>query len=678
MQEGAFFQDLAILTAAVGIVSVIFTKLKIPKVIGYLLAGVFLSPHTLNVSFFADSQSIITIGQLGIVFLMFTLGLEFSAREMKAAKHVSIPTAIFDLLMMIWLGYTLGHKVLGWGMVPSLFLGAAICDSATTLLAKTIEEMKWSSRPFVKFIFGTTIFEDILCVGVIALITGVATGNGLTLSAAAKSLGGLGVFFTGVIVFGMVHVPRFLNKVGKMDDEALLLTVLGCCFFISYLAFKLNFSLALGAFLVGILGASSEVRLRLVRLVAPLRNFFAAIFFVSVGILVNPAQCWEHKYTILILALLVVFGKGFNCMFMSILTGQKVKDAIQTGFGLAQIGEFAYMMALLYMTTTGDHAHPMYQIVVAVSLLTTCLNPIMLRISDPIGTWVENHIPGVVRGWLSAYDDWLNKYRNSVVPSRLHRHIQTRIAWLIIIGILNVCVSVAATMLSNLDYSSFSVFFNKHKELFFCLLALLFCIGMMFAPVTMLARSLGRDIAMVIAGRRALRKWQNAVRTIVTWFVTLAVYAVALVQVFMLTVHLIPNEKELRIILALSFVIVVAFFMKHFGKTAKKAGYGFQEALAAERRHLQKLKVKKDVILSVPDDFYGRIVLDKSSPSIGKTIKDLDIRAKTGASVVSIERQGERFRNPGADWKFQEGDIVAVIGESPQIFSFKKLFGVES
>ena len=674
MQEGAFFQDLAILTAAVGIVSVVFTKLKIPKVIGYLLAGVFLSPHTLNVSFFQDSQSIITIGQLGIVFLMFTLGLEFSAREMKAAKHVSIPTAIFDLVMMIWMGYTLGHEVLGWGMVPSLFLGAAVCDSATTLLAKTIEEMKWSSRPFVKYIFGTTIFEDILCVGVIALITGVAGGKGLTVSSAAHSLGGLGVFFTGVIVFGMVHVPRFLNRVGKMDDEALLLTVLGCCFFVSYLAFKLDFSLALGAFLVGILGASSEVRMRLTRLVAPLRNFFAAVFFVSVGILVDLSKCWDHKFTILILAALVIFGKGFNCTFMSILTGQKVKDAIQTGFGLAQIGEFAYMMALLYMTTTGDVNHPMYQIVVAVSLLTTCLNPVMLRISDPVGTWVEEHMPVKVTGWLAAYDDWINRYRTSVVPSRLQRHIRTRVMWLIVIGILNVCISVAATMLSDLDYSSFSVFFDKHKQFFFCLLALLFCMGMMFAPLTMLARSLGRDIAMVIAGRRTLRKWQNAVRTIVTWFVTLAVYLIAFVQVVMLTVHLMPDETNLRILLATSFIVVVISFMKHFARSAKKAGYGFQEALAAERRHLQKLKMKKDIILSVPDDFYVKITVDASSPVVGKTIKALDVRAKTGASIVSMERNGTHYRNPRPDWEFKEGDTVAVIGESTQIASFKKMF----
>ena len=180
MSESFFFQDLAVMMAVVGLVSVIFTRLGWPKVIGYLLAGILMSEHTWGGSFLADPKSIGTIGQLGIVFLMFTLGLEFSADDMKKVKHVTVPTAIFDTLMMIWLGYTVGTHMLGWGSVESLFLGAALCDSATTLLAKTIEEMRWGDRPFVRYIFGTTIFEDILCVGVIALVTGVAQGRGMT------------------------------------------------------------------------------------------------------------------------------------------------------------------------------------------------------------------------------------------------------------------------------------------------------------------------------------------------------------------------------------------------------------------------------------------------------------------------------------------------------------------
>ena len=228
MTEAFFFQDLAVLMVAAGVMAAIFTRLGWPKVIGYIAVGILMSKHTWGGSLLADESTVSTIGQLGIVFLMLTLGLEFSAGDMKKIRHVTVPTALFDTTMMIWLGYTVGRRLLGWGSVPSLFLGAAICDSATTLLAKTIDEMKWSSRPFVRYIFGTTIFEDILCIGVIALVTGVASGKGMSFNAVGLSLGGLMVFLIGVVVFGLVLVPRLLNRIGRMrDDATLLLALLG-------------------------------------------------------------------------------------------------------------------------------------------------------------------------------------------------------------------------------------------------------------------------------------------------------------------------------------------------------------------------------------------------------------------------------------------------------------------
>ena len=194
MTESALIQDLAMMMAIAGLVSVLFAKLKWPKVIGYIFAGILMSRHTWGGSFLADENSVQTIGQLGIVFLMFTLGLGFSTSEMKKLKNVTVPTAIFDTVVMTYLGYTVGTKLLGWGAVESLFLGAAICDSSTTLLAKVIDEMKWSSRRFSKYVVGTSVCEDIICIGIIALITGVAAGNA-SFAAVGKSLGGLFVFF---------------------------------------------------------------------------------------------------------------------------------------------------------------------------------------------------------------------------------------------------------------------------------------------------------------------------------------------------------------------------------------------------------------------------------------------------------------------------------------------------
>lgn len=678
MNENSFFQDLAVLMAIVGIVSVVCARFRWPKVIGYLFAGIFLSEHTWGGGFLADPKSISTIGQLGIVFLMFTLGLEFSAGDLKKIKHVSIPTAVFDTVVMIWLGYTVGRECLGWGNVQSLFLGAAICDSATTLLAKTIEELKWSERPFVRFIFGSTICEDILCVGVIALITGVAHGKGMSIVDVSMSLGGLMVFFIGVLVFGLIFVPFLLNRVARLkDDETLLLTLLGCCFFVSYLAFKLDYSLAMGAFLVGILGSSSEVRERLHELAAPLRNMFAAVFFVTIGVLVNPVVCWQNLWAILGLTALVIFGKGLNCLVVSLLAGQKVKDAVQTGFGLAQIGEFAFMVALIYMEQTGDLASPMYQIVVGVSLLTTLLNPLMLRISDPVGDWLEEHLPPRLRIWISAYNDWLERFRTATVPSQLQKHLRGRVVWLCVLAVLNLCIAVVFSMLNHQSFARFSMFFENHKSIFFCLGANLFCISLL-APIFGLARSLGLDISAVLTGSRQPKKWKKAVQRVVVSFTVSSVMVLAFTEVVMLNISLQPSELPARVMIWIVLGCAGVFGWKRFRRAGRVAGYRFNEALGAGRRLARrhsKSDAGKAITLTVPSDYYSHLEIVPGSPAIGSTIRALDIRAQTGASVVAVRRGADTVRNPGATWCFDEGDMLSVIGDPDQLVALRKLLG---
>ncbi len=678
MNESLFFQDLAVLMAVVGAVSIVFTKLHWPKVIGYLFAGILMSEHTWGGSFLADAGSINTLGQLGIVFLMFALGLEFSASEMKKVKHVTIPTALFDTTMMIWLGYTVGRNLLGWNNVQSLFLGAAICDSATTLLAKTIDEMKWGNRPFVRYIFGTTIFEDILCVGIIALITGVASGSGMDLLMIGKSLGGLAVFFIAVLVLGLIFVPRLLNNVGRMkDNESLLLTLLGCCFLVSFIAYKLDFSLALGAFLMGVLGASSKERTSINKLASPLRSMFAATFFVTIGLLVDPIVCWKNLHIILGLSLLVIFGKGFNCFLMSILTGQRVKDAVQTGFGLAQIGEFAYMVALIYMSRTSDASSPMYQIVVGVSLLTTCLNPVMLRVSDPVGDWIEKHIPERLSGWLSAYADWFNRFKNAKVPSKLHQRIRTNVIWLGVIAVLNFCFSIAASMLDRIDYSNFSTFFEAHNRFFFCLAANFFCIAML-APLSAIARSLGRDIAQVLTGTRQESKWKVAVEHLVSWFVTVAVIVLAFVEIVFVNFNIKPDETWARWTIPIVLTLAAIFGWKFFLRGGQRAMLHFNQALEQEKnRTIAQATMVHLNTLSVPHDFYEYLKVTKDSSAIDETLRSLDIRAKTGASVLSVKRNGEHHRNPGSMWQFEEGDVMVVIGNPSQIQNLRNMFNLE-
>lgn len=676
MSESAFFQDLAVLMAVAGLVAVIFQKFKWPKVIGYLFAGILMSRHTWGGSFLSEGSSIPTIGQLGIVFLMLTLGLEFSAGALKKVKGVSGPMALVDSIVMIWIGYTVGRRIFGWDSVPSLFLGAAICDSATTLLAKTIDEMKWSKRPFVKYVISTSILEDVLCVGVIALVTGVANGRGLSLGAVGLSLGSLMVFFVCTVALGFVLVPRLLNAVARDgDDEALLLTLLGCCFFVSWVAYKLDFSLALGAFLMGVLGSSSVARNRLLDLAAPLRGMFAAVFFVSIGCLVNPSVCFANIGTIILLSLVVMLGKGINCFTISILTGQSVKTSVQTAFALAQIGEFAYMVALLYMTVTKDLSSPMYQIVVGVSLLTTCLNPFMLRISDPVGDWAERRVPERVRGWLKQYNVWLDRLRASSVPGEISSRIRKSLVILVVYWVLMFAFSIIASMLDRYDWSRFSVFFDLHKRAFFSLAANVAFLALL-KPIWTAGRHLGDDVGtqLLSASRRwGGEVWLTAIRHTARSFTLLGVSVITVGEILMLNVNLMPEETSVRIGIVVALAIAVPLAVRYIWPAMNSAGAQFTAAIKAEAKMAE---TPEPLVFSLPGERYLKAVLPKHSPAIGLSIKALNVRAKTGASIVVVSRGDERVENPGADWVFSTNDMIEAIGAPDQLASLRALLGL--
>ena len=673
MSQSALFQDLAVLMAVAGLVAVVFQKLRWPKVIGYLLAGVLMGRYTWGGSFLADEMSIQTIGQLGIVFLMLTLGLEFSAGALKKVKGVSGPMAFVDTVVMMWIGYTLGRRIFGWTSVQSLFLGAAICDSATTLLAKTIDEMKWTNRPFVKYVISTSILEDVMCVGVIALVTGVANGKGLSLGAVGLSLGSLAVFFTCTVVLGLVLVPRLLNAVAKSgNDETLLLTLLGCCFFVSWVAYRLDFSLALGAFLMGVLGSSSVARRRLLNIAAPLRSMFAAVFFVTIGCLVNPAACWSNIGVIIILSLVVICGKGINCFTVSILTGQPLKAAVQTAFGLAQIGEFAYMVALLYMTATGDTRSPMYQIVVGVSLITTCLSPLLLRISDSIGDWVEHRTPERVKGWLTQYNVWLGRLKTASAPGETLSVIHRRIAYLGVFWVLMFAFSVIASMLDGYDWSRFSVFFNAHKKAFFSLAVNIAFLAML-KPIWTAGRNLGDDVGAAILPVHAGRTASLAVRTAARSFTMLAVSAVTIGEIVMLDVNLMPEETSVRIGIAVVLAVAIPLAIRYMWPAMNAAGAQFSAALEAEARMAES---PEPLVISMPSERFMKVALPENSPAIGLTIKALDIRAKTGASVVAVSRGDSRSSNPGPDWCFVAADVIEAIGAPEQLAALKNLLAI--
>ena len=673
MSEGAFFRDLALLMSVAGLSAALFSRLGWPKVIGYILAGALMSEHTLGVSLFRDPQSISTVGQLGVVFLMFSMGLSFSAKEMKKIRAVALPAAVLDTVVMIWLGYTVGTRVFGWSAVESAFLGVAMCDSATTLLAKVIDEMGWGNRPFAKYVLGTSLCEDIICVGAIAVVTGFATGGGMSASAFAGSLGWLAVFFLAVLVFGMVLVPRLLLSVSsRKDDEALALTLLGVCFLVSFLAYHFNFSLALGAFLVGIIGSTSDVRERLATLVDPLKSMFAATFFVSIGLLVDPSALWASKTAILVVSLVVVVGKLFNITFASLLAGVDVRTSVQNGFALAQIGEFAFMVAILYAGIVNDTSIPMFQIAIGASLLTTLLNPWMIRLSCPAGELAERLVPERFRVFLDAYRAWLAKIGASE-GSPAFRRLKFAAIRLGVYAVLMFAVASACTLLYRIDYAGLSEFFERHDQIFFFCLANLFCVAML--PLwTGSARPLADSVTELLCGEGTAR-WQSAIQPLVRFVAFAAVFVLFLAEWGAIAVSIAPAKGPSLWIGIAVIVLVGAFGWRRMVKAGHRASKRLHEALTAEER---REGLKRTMTVTIPEGTISEVVIPATSPAIGGTVVTLNVRAKTGASVVSVVRGGKTTRNIGPEWEFRAGDRIVALGDHKQIAALKDLMGVTS
>ena len=671
MTEAHFFQDIAMLLFVSGGVAMLFSRLGWPKAIGYILAGIVLNEYTWGGSFLVESAGIRTSGQLGVVFLMFSMGLSFSAKDLRKIRSVALPAAIFDTVVMICLGYTVGTKVFGWSAVPSVFLGVAICDSATTLLAKVLDEMGWSRRQFAKCVLGTSVCEDIVCVGAIAVATGFAQGKGMSAGALATSLWWLLVFFLTVLVFGFILIPRLLTSVAKRkDDEALLLTILGTGFFVVYFAYKFNFSLALGAFLVGLIGASSDVRNRLGELMDPLKAVFSAIFFLSIGLMVDPAALWSCLPQILLVSAVVIVGKFLNNLVATLATGCDVKSSVQIAFSMAQIGEFAFMVAILYAGLADDPSNPMFPIAVGASLLTTLLNPWMIRASDPVGDFVVRRTPRKVVQGLANYRAWLEKIRSSS-DSPAYLLLRASAIKLGVYAVLMLSVSVICSMLVTYDYSRFSRFFEENDRTIFFFLANFFSLSLL-PLVAFSSRALGDEIAELLSGDGGER-WRTASRQLIRFVILAAVVALFFLEWILINFSILPTDLRLQGVSAALILGAGLFGWRFFVKAGRRATQRFQEALTAEERREGLVRM---MTVSMPEGTVQRLRLTASSPAIGETAVTLDIRAKTGASIVAVHRGTETVRNVGPDLEFRIGDVLVALGDPPQIAALKDLLGV--
>lgn len=406
MHSVEFIQDLAVIMLVAGIVTVIFHRLKQPVVLGYIVAGVIIGPHTPPFGLIHNEQTIQTLAELGIVFLLFSLGLEFSVRKLRHVGGSALVAAVGEIVLMTWIGYEIG-RAFDWGGMNALFLGAMLAISSTTIIIKALDELGLKREGFAQLVFGILIVEDVLAIGIIALLSGIAGSGSVSASEIFATLGRLALFLIVSLVLGILLVPRLLTYVASFrSHEMLLIAVLGLCFGFCLLVLKLGYSIALGAFVIGAIMAEARELKLIERLIEPIRDMFSAIFFVAIGLLLDPRILSTYALPIAVITLAVVVGKILTCSLGTFIAGHDGRTSLRVGMGLAQIGEFSFIIASLGigLKVTSDFLFP---IAVAVSALTTFLTPYLIRIADPLSARLARTVPEGMAKTFALYTDWL-------------------------------------------------------------------------------------------------------------------------------------------------------------------------------------------------------------------------------------------------------------------------------
>jgi monovalent cation:H+ antiporter-2, CPA2 family len=654
MHEVSFLQDLAVVMIAAGIVTVLFQRLKQPVVLGYIVAGILIGPHLLEL--IKEQDAIKSLAELGMVFLMFSLGLEFNLRKLRRVAATALVAAPLAILLMVFVGYQVG-QLMDWKPVSSLFLGAIISIASTSVIVKVLREMKRDREPFAGLIYGILIVEDLLGVVMIVLLTGIASTGDLGLQSMAASTGKLLVFLVTVLVVGLLLVPRLLNFVARFEsNERLLVAVLGLCFGTALVAAKLGFSVALGAFLVGAVMAESTQSRRIESLVEPVRDLFTAVFFVAIGLLVDPAQLWQHIVPIAGISLVVMIGQIAGNTFGTMVAGHDVRTAVRVGTGLSQIGEFSFVIATLGLTMKVTD-ESLYPIVVGVALVTTLFTPLWIHNADRLANALLRAAPKPLAGYLTLYKDWVERFKGGQWNSlawKLSRKwlLQMAINMALVAGVI-----LGAAYLAR-DESAW-------LRTVFWVAALVLSLPMLIANLRKL-QALGMLISEATIRRESAGQRTQLLRAVVANVCLVAGTAGMILSVLLLSSALLP---QLGVMLALAVVLAgVAWLQWRFlVRIYARAQIALKETFEANELGQAEVEAADLPAGLLEAAHLDSVRLAKGSPVIDQRIGELELRAKTGVSIVGIERDGERIVNPGPEETLLEGDRLLLLGEDTQL-----------
>ena len=637
--------DLALILILAGIVTVLFKKLRQPIVLGYIVAGFLAGPNFHYLSSIADAENIDVWAQIGIIVLLFTLGLEFNFKKLLNVGATAFTTALTIALGMIAIGYVAG-QFLGFTVFDSIFLGAMLSMSSTMIIIKAFGDLNLQQQKFTQTVFGVLIVQDLLAVVLLVILSSVGSGN-IEGSELLNSVARLIFFLVLWFIIGTYIIPTFVRSVRRfLNNETLLIVSMGLCFGMVVIATYAGFSSALGAFVMGsILSSANEVE-RIERVIQPIKDLFGAIFFISVGMLVNLDTLVQYSGPIIILSLIVIIGQSTLATMGMLLSGQPLRTAIQSGFSLSQIGEFSFIIATLGISL-GVMNPTLYPIVVAVSVVTTFTTPYMIKLADPFFNKIEKHIPERIKNRLDEYSQ-----SNTIIEDGKgvwKKILINYIGKITLFGILIIAIIVA---------SHIWVFplFDKWipgtiGELLATIITLIAMAPFLWA-ITM--RRTNNDVL-----RSLWSDGRNNQVPIILLITLRYIIAAAFVLGFLHTVYSYVGMTIGGII----FMLLMKTFSTDIQKQFTRLEKGFLNNLN------QRERSKKGIDL-VHDLHIARMTIHEDSELAGVRLADSNLRKKYGLNIVSIIRGTRRINIPGSEVRLFPGDIIRVIGTDEQIARF--------
>lgn len=653
-------KDLALILMVAGIVTIIFKKLKQPLVLGYIVAGFLVSPHMPYTMSVIDETDIKTWADIGVIFTLFSLGLDFSFKKIVKMGASPIIATIVIVFSMMMLGISIGHGF-GWSKMDCIFLGGMLAMSSTTIIYKAFDDMGLRQQKFAGMVMSVLILEDILAIVMMVMLSAIAGGNNPDGEQMIGSVIKITFFLILWFIVGIFAIPLFLRSVRKLiNNETLLIVALGLCCGMAVLSTKVGFSSAFGAFVMGSILAETIEAEKIIKLVEPVKNLFGAIFFVSVGMLVDPKILIEYAIPILALVGSILIGQAIFGTFGFMLGGESLKSAMRCGFSMAQIGEFSFIIASLGLSL-GVISNYLYPVVVAVSVITTFLTPYMIRLATPTYQVMEKHLP---KRLINILNHFAMSHPSTTQQSKWKSLLRQMLINTVAYSILT--AAVIALMFTFVLPFTRSLFpgwkLHWYANAITGILTLV-----LIAPF----------LRAIIMKKNHSNEWkrlwvESSINRIPLLFTIVVRFVIALAFIFYICNYLTRFTNALMIIIGIAVVSLMIA-----SRWTKK------RSIKMERLFIHNLR-SRDIMAQVNGEkkpLYEGHLLDRDihisdfdvpedSSWGGKTLKELHLRERFGVDMSSIMRGSQRLNIPNGDTVIFPGDKLQVIGNDDQLQKF--------